>query len=71
MMDIKIIIGVLFQVGLGVWLVYAARMRLNKVEKLHNQKLWKIAARIGLVWGWIIVLFSSIYLIIYLVLFIL
>lgn len=70
-MDVKVIVGVLFQVGLGAWLVYAARIRLNKIEKTGNQKLWKIAAKIGLVWGWIIVLFSSIYLMIYLMIFVL
>jgi uncharacterized membrane protein YfcA len=63
-MDIGLIIAMLLQVGVGALLVYVSYYRRKNI--IRNPKFWKTASTIGIICGWIVVIWSMLNLILYL-----
>ncbi len=66
-MDIGLIIVILLQFGLGFAMVTVVRKRRRKNIIDRHPNFWKIAMFITEIWGWLIMVFSTGYLLIYLV----
>jgi hypothetical protein len=67
-MDIGIIIAYLLQIGIGVVMILAAKYRRKKYPNDHNSNLRRIGEPVALAWGWTLIVYSVLRLIIYLTL---
>ncbi len=58
-MKIGLLVSSLLEFGMGLILIYVSTYRKNNIPKNKNQIFWKRASKIGVIWGWIIVIFSG------------